>query len=41
MISLFHEVSQQCSKLTTERYSTSFSSAIRMLHEDLRTLNDF
>ncbi len=37
MISLFHEVSQQCSKLTTERYSTSFSSAIRMLHEDLRT----
>lgn len=37
MISLFHEVSQQCSKLTTERYSTSFSSAIRMLHDDLRT----
>ena len=37
MISLFHEVSQRCSQLTTERYSTSFSSAIRMLHADLRT----
>jgi phytoene/squalene synthetase len=37
MISLFHDVSQECSKLTTERYSTSFSSAIRMLHADLRT----
>jgi len=37
MISLFHEVSQRCSQLTTERYSTSFSSAIRMLHEDIRT----
>jgi len=37
MVNLFHEVSQQCSKLTTERYSTSFSSAIKLLHEDLRT----
>jgi phytoene/squalene synthetase len=37
MISLFHDVSQECSKITTERYSTSFSSAIRMLHADLRT----
>jgi len=37
MISLFHDVSQECSKITTERYSTSFSSAIRMLHTDLRT----
>ena len=36
MISLFHKVSHQCSKVTTERYSTSFSSAIRMLHADLR-----
>jgi len=36
MIQLFHEVSQQCSKNTTERYSTSFSSAIRLLHTDLR-----
>jgi 15-cis-phytoene synthase len=37
MISLFHDLSQQCSKLTTEKYSTSFSSAIRMLHADMRT----
>lgn len=33
---LFHEVSQMCSRNTTERYSTSFSSAIRLLHHDLR-----
>ncbi len=36
MIELFHNTSHQCSKLTTELYSTSFSSAIRMLHTDLR-----
>ena len=36
MISLFHKVSHQCSKICTEGYSTSFSSAIRMLHADLR-----
>lgn len=36
MISLFHNVSQECSRITTERYSTSFSSAIRLLHADLR-----
>jgi phytoene/squalene synthetase len=36
MMHLFHEVSQQCSRTTTERYSTSFSSAIRLLHADLR-----
>ena len=36
MISLFHQVSELCSKITTERYSTSFSSAIRLLHRDLR-----
>ncbi len=34
---LFHDVSRQCSKLTTQKYSTSFSSAIKMLHIDLRT----
>ncbi len=34
---LFHFVSQQCSKITTEKYSTSFSSAIKLLHESLRT----
>lgn len=33
---LFHDVSQKCSKITTEKYSTSFSSAIRLLHPDLR-----
>jgi phytoene synthase len=36
MMHLFHQVSQQCSKLTAQRYSTSFSSAIRLLHRDLR-----
>lgn len=36
MMNLFHEVSQLCSRTTTERYSTSFSSAIRLLHTDLR-----
>ena len=36
MMQLFHEVSSECSKITTERYSTSFSSAIRLLHKDLR-----
>lgn len=35
MIQLYHDVSHQCSKITTERYSTSFSSAIRLLHKDL------
>ena len=34
---LFHQVSQECSRITTEEYSTSFSSAIRLLHKDLRT----
>lgn len=33
---VFHEVSELCSRNTTERYSTSFSSAIRLLHQDLR-----
>ncbi|MDO9376781.1 MAG: phytoene/squalene synthase family protein [Ferruginibacter sp.] len=36
MIKLFHELSQECSKATTEKYSTSFSSAIRLLHPELR-----
>lgn len=35
-MNLFHELSQYCSKATTEKYSTSFSSAIRLLHSDLR-----
>ena len=33
---LFHKVSQNCSRITTEEYSSSFSSAIRLLHRDLR-----
>lgn len=33
---LFHKVSQQCSQLTAREYSTSFYSAIRLLHSDLR-----
>lgn len=37
MMHLFHNTSQQCSKITTELYSTSFSSAIKLLHKDLRT----
>lgn len=37
MMNLFHEVSQECSRITTEKYSTSFSSSIRLLHKDLRT----
>ncbi len=37
MMNLFHELSQQCSKATTQKYSSSFSSAIKLLHPDLRT----
>lgn len=37
MMNIFHELSQQCSKATTIAYSTSFSSAIKLLHSDLRT----
>jgi phytoene synthase len=37
MMQLFHDVSSECSKLTTKKYSTSFSSAIRLLHKDFRT----
>ena len=36
MIELFYKVSEDCSRITTQRYSTSFSSAIRLLHKDLR-----
>ena len=36
-MNLFYTVSRACSKLTTETYSTSFSSAIRLLHTDLQT----
>lgn len=33
---LFHQLSNECSKLTTEKYSTSFSGAILLLHADMR-----
>ena len=33
---LFNEVSQKCSKITTQQYSTSFSSAIKLLHKNLQ-----
>lgn len=36
MIDLFHKVSHECSRITTQRYSTSFSSAINLLHRDIR-----
>lgn len=36
MVQLFHTTSQNCSRIVTENYSTSFSSSIRMLHKDLR-----
>lgn len=36
-IELFHTVSNECSRAVTNSYSTSFASAIRLLHPDLRT----
>jgi phytoene synthase len=36
MVKLFHTTSENCSRIVTENYSTSFSSAIHMLHKDLR-----
>src|SRR3954452_21035659 len=36
MMQLFTKVSGQCSKITTKSYSTSFSSAIKLLHKDLQ-----
>ena len=36
MIQHFHDLSNHCSRLTTELYSTSFSTAIRLLHKDFR-----
>ncbi len=37
MIELFHNTSEQCSKVATLTYSTSFGSAIKLLHKSLRT----
>ena len=36
MIQLFNELSQLCTKETTRKYSTSFASAIQLIHHDLR-----
>jgi phytoene synthase len=36
MISTFHELSHQCSRITTKRYSTSFSSAIKLLDKKIQ-----
>src|SRR4026207_132128 len=36
MIAKFYKVSAKCSEVTTTTYSTSFSSAIRLLHHDIR-----
>lgn len=36
-VALFNEACYDCSKAVTIHYSTSFSSAIKMLHADLRT----
>jgi phytoene/squalene synthetase len=36
MVKLFHHTSESCSRIVTEHYSTSFASAIRMLHRDLQ-----
>ena len=37
MMQLFHDVCCECSKFTTHKYSTSFGSAIRLLHKDLQS----
>lgn len=36
MLQLFHNVSENCSRIVAEKYSTSFYSAIRLLHKELR-----
>lgn len=36
MIEKFYKVSAKCSEITTTGYSTSFSSAIRLLHHDMQ-----
>ena len=36
MMQLFLKTSEDCSRITTENYSTSFASAIKLLHKDLR-----
>lgn len=36
MMLMFHKSSEDCSRIVTENYSTSFASAIKLLHKDLR-----
>jgi len=36
MIAVYDEACHACNKLVTKKYSTSFNSAIRLLHKDLR-----
>ncbi|MGG9970598.1 phytoene/squalene synthase family protein [Ferruginibacter sp. SUN002] len=36
MINLFNELSHNCSRATTERYSTSFNSAVNLLHRSIQ-----
>jgi len=36
MIERFHKTSEQCSKITTENYSTSFATAIKLLHKNIQ-----
>ena len=36
MMNLFYKTCEACSKITTENYSTSFASAIKLLHKDIR-----
>jgi 15-cis-phytoene synthase len=37
MLFLYQQVCEACSQLTTQQYSTSFTSAIQRLHRDLQT----
>lgn len=37
MLSLFHQTCEECSKLVTQRYSTSFSLGIRAFDKEFRT----
>src|SRR6187401_3582782 len=36
MVQLFNELSYSCSKATTEKYSTSFNSAVNLLHRSMQ-----
>jgi len=36
MVRLFNELSYSCSKATTEKYSTSFNSAVNLLHKSMQ-----